>query len=167
MDCLTILQRGDIRPEQMIGSWAGAMGQTQFMPDCFLKFAVDFDGDGRRDLWTSLPDVFASTANNLAAEGWTASQGWGGAVRLPAGFDPAQIGRSVRRPAGEWLAMGVAPLGGRAVLPASAVSSLVRPGDEGGDAFLVSASNFRSLRAYNPSDYYALSIGLLADRIAA
>lgn len=167
MDCLTILQRGDIRPEQMIGSWAGAMGQTQFMPDCFLQYAVDFDGTGRRDLWTNFADVFASTANNLAAEGWTASQGWGGAVSLPAGFDPGQIGRSVRRPAGEWLRLGVAPLDGRAVLPAAALASVVQPGTPGGDAFLVSAANFRSLRAYNPSDYYALSIGLLADRIVA
>ncbi len=167
MDCLTILQRGDIRPEQMMGSWAGAMGQTQFMPDCFLQYAVDFDGDGRRDLWTSFADVFASTANNLAAEGWKATQYWGGAVRLPVSFSPELIGRGVRRPAGEWARMGVVSASGRAVLPEAVAASVVRPGEPGGEAFLVSATNFRSLRAYNPSDYYALCIGLLADRIAA
>ena len=167
MDCLKILQAGDIRADHMVGSWAGAMGQTQFMPDSFLRYAVDFDGDGRRDMWTSFPDVFASTANNLAVEGWKAAQPWGLQVRLPAGFDPALAGRDKRRPALEWARLGVTGFDGRTPEPGEAAASVLLPGGAQGEAFLVYSSNFRALRAYNPSDYYALSIGLLADRIAA
>jgi membrane-bound lytic murein transglycosylase B len=167
MDCLKIIQAGDIAPAQMVGSWAGAMGQTQFMPDSFLRYAVDFEGHGRRDLWNSFPDVFASTANNLAMEGWKAAQPWGMAVRLPAGFDPALAGRDKRRTAEAWAALGVYPYDGEVPRPADGLASIVVPGGEQGEAFLVYASNFRALRAYNPSDYYALCIGLLADRIAA
>ena len=167
MDCLKIVAAGDIPADKMVGSWAGAMGQTQFMPDSFLRYAVDFDGDGRRDMWNSFPDVFASTANNLAMEGWKAAQPWGMAVRLPAGFDPALAGRDKRRTAAEWAALGVYPYDGRVPRPGDGLASVVLPGGAGGEAFLVYASNFRALRAYNPSDYYALSIGLLADRIAA
>jgi membrane-bound lytic murein transglycosylase B len=166
MDCLKIVQAGDIDPKKMVGSWAGAMGQTQFMPDSFLRYAVDFDGDGKRDLWTSFPDVFASTANNLAVEGWKAAQPWGAEVRLPAGFDSALTGRDKRRPASEWFGMGVASLDGHAIRPGDGPASIVLPGGAESQAFLVYASNFRSLRAYNPSDKYALCIGLLADRIA-
>lgn len=165
MDCLKILQAGDIPPEKMVGSWAGAMGQTQFMPDSFLKYAVDFDGDGRRDLWTSFPDVFASTANNLAMDGWKAGQPWGTQVRLPGGFDPAWGGRANRRPTSEWARMGVVSFDGGSLRPGDAPASIILPGGPGGEAFLVNASNFRALRAYNPSDYYALCICLLADRI--
>ena len=167
MDCLKILQAGDIPPDKMVGSWAGAMGQTQFMPDCFLRYAVDFDGDGRRDLWSSFPDVFASTANNLAVAGWNRAQPWGMAVRLPDGFDPSLAGRgTASRPANGpgWACIRD---DGRAPQPADGLASIVLPGGAGGEAFLVYASNFRALRDYNPSDYYALSIGLLGDRIAA
>jgi membrane-bound lytic murein transglycosylase B len=167
MDCLKIIQAGDIAPDKMVGSWAGAMGQTQFMPDSFLRYAVDFDGDGRRDMWTSFPDVFASTANNLAVEGWKAAVPWGTAVRLPGGFDAVWAGRDKRRPAAEWARMGVNAYDGRAPGGGDAAASVLLPGGPGGEAFLVYASNFRALRAYNPSDYYALCIGLLADRIAA
>ena len=167
MDCLRIVQAGDIAADRMVGSWAGAMGQTQFMPDSFLRFAVDFDGDGRRDLWTSFPDVFASTANNLALEGWKASQPWGMAVRLPGGFDPALAGRDRRRPAAEWARLGVEPVDGRAPLPGDAPAAVVLPGGAQGEAFLVYSTNFRALRAYNPSDYYALCICLLGDRMTA
>ena len=167
MDCLKILQAGDIPPEKMVGSWAGAMGQTQFMPDSFLRYAVDFDGDGRRDLWNSFPDVFASTANNLAVEGWKASQPWGMPVRLPDGFDPAMTGRDKRRPAGEWTRLGVYPYDGRAPQPADAAAAVILPGEPAGEAFLVYSTNFLALRAYNPSDKFALCICLLADRIAA
>jgi len=167
MDSLKIIAAGDIAPEKMVGSWAGAMGQTQFMPDSFLRYAVDFDGNGKRDMWNSFPDVFASTANNLAVEGWKPAQPWGMAVRLPAGFDPALAGRDKRRPAAEWARMGVTPNDAQAPRPSDAPASIILPGGPQGEAFLVYASNFRSLRAYNPSDYYALCIGLLADRIAA
>ncbi len=165
MDCLKILQAGDIPADKMVGSWAGAMGQTQFMPDSFLRFAVDFDGDGRRDMWTSFPDVFASTANNLAMEGWKADLPWGLQARLPVGFEAAMAGRAIRKPVAEWARLGVVSFDGRALPPGDAVASVILPGGIQSDAFLVSAANFRALRAYNPSDYYALSIGLLADRI--
>jgi membrane-bound lytic murein transglycosylase B len=167
MDCLKIVQAGDIPPEQMVGSWAGAMGQTQFMPDSFLQFAVDFEGKGRRDLWNSFPGVFASTANNLAAEGWSGAQPWGMPVRLPEGFDPGLAGRDKRKPAVEWARLGVYPFDGRVPEPANVPTSIIAPGGPAGEAFLVYATNFRSLRAYNPSDYYALCICLLADRIGA
>ena len=167
MDCLTILQKGDIAPDQMVGSWAGAMGQTQFMPDCFLQYAVDFDGKGRRDLWNNFGDVFASTANNLAAEGWKGTQPWGMAVRLPEGFNVGLAGRDKRKPVVEWARLGVYPYDGRLPQPPDAAASIVLPGGPTSQAFLVYAANFRALRAYNPSDYYALCIGLLADRIGA
>ena len=167
MDCLKILQAGDIPASKMVGSWAGAMGQTQFMPDCYLRYAVDFDGDGRRDMWSSFPDVFASTANNLAMESWNRAQPWGMQVRLPGGFDPALAGRSTRKPAVEWMRLGVASYDGRAPQPGDGLASIVLPGGPESEAFLVYASNFRALRAYNPSDKYALCIGLLGDRIGA
>jgi membrane-bound lytic murein transglycosylase B len=167
MDCLKILQAGDIRPQQMVGSWAGAMGQTQFMPDSFLKFAVDFDHRGARDLWNDFACVFASTANNLAKEGWRAGVPWGYSVELPPGFDPSLIGRTLRRPAGEWARLGVRRQDGGAFALPTAAAALVQPGAPAEpDTFLVYATQFAALRAYNPSDKYALSIGLLADRIA-
>jgi membrane-bound lytic murein transglycosylase B len=167
LDCLKILQSGDIRPQQMMGSWAGAMGQTQFMPDSFLKFAVDFDHRGARDLWNDFACVFASTANNLAQEGWRAGVPWGCPVVLPPGFDPALIGRTLRRPAAEWARLGVRRAdGGGFALPGTA-AALVQPGAPAeADTYLVYTTQFAALRAYNPSDKYALSIGLLADRIA-
>jgi membrane-bound lytic murein transglycosylase B len=118
-------------------------------------------------LWHSLPDVFASTANNLAAEGWNARQPWGMPVRLPEQFDPALIGRDKRKPAMEWARVGVWPYDGHLPQPQEAPASILQPGGPGGQAFLVYAANFRALRAYNPSDYYALCIGVLADRIGA
>ena len=167
MDCLKIVQAGDIPADKMVGSWAGAMGQTQFMPDSFLRYAVDFDGNGKRDMWNSFPDVFASTANNLAVEGWKGTQPWGMAVRLPGGFDLSQAGRTIRKPVVEWVRLGVYPFDGRVPQPGDAAASVVLPGGAEGEAFLVFATNFRALRAYNPSDYYALCICLLADRIGA
>jgi membrane-bound lytic murein transglycosylase B len=148
MDCLQILQRGDIEASQMLGSWAGAMGQTQFMPDCFLKYAVDFDNRGRRDLWNDYACVFASTANNIAQEGWRREVPWGWRVDVPGAVDPTMIGRGVRVKLSEWARLGVRRRDGM---------ELPR----------VSATQFAALRAYNPSDKYALCIGLLADRIAA
>lgn len=168
MDCLKILQAGDIAPDQMVGSWAGAMGQTQFMPDSFLKYAVDFDHKGRRDLWNDLAAVFASTANNLALEGWHADVPWGARVGLPAGFDRALIGRSIRKPAGEWARLGVRRQDGTTIRPDNVPAALVQPGaPTDADTYLVYSSQFASLRAYNPSDKYALCIGLLADQIGA
>jgi membrane-bound lytic murein transglycosylase B len=137
------------------------------MPDCYVKFAVDFDGDGKRDLWNDMGDVFASTANNLAKEGWKGGLPWGVPVVLPTGFDPGQTGRDKRRAGTEWLRMGVRTLNGAEPPHAAEATAIVLPGGAGGEAFMVYSANFRALRAYNPSDYYALSIGLIGDRVVA
>jgi membrane-bound lytic murein transglycosylase B len=167
MDALRILDRGDIAPERMTGSWAGAMGQTQFMPDSFLQYAVDYDGDGRRDLWTDMPDIFASTANCLARTGWRAGLPWGVAVALPPGLDAAQTGRKNRRPVAAWAAAGVRPLRGGSLGPEDAAAAIVLPGGAGDEAFLVYTANFQAIRSYNPSDYYCCAVGLLGDAVTA
>lgn len=161
---LKILQNRDIERTQMIGSWAGAMGQTQFLPSNFLAYAVDADGDGRRDIWGSVPDVMASTANFLARSGWQASQPWGLEVRLPAGFDYPRADADVRQPAASWAAEGVQAMDG-APLPALADSSILLPAGARGPAFLV-GPNFRTVLRYNNSTSYALAVGLLAQRLA-
>jgi membrane-bound lytic murein transglycosylase B len=161
---LTILQNGDIGRAQMIGSWAGAMGQTQFLPSNFLAYAVDADGDGRRDIWGSLPDVMASTANFLARSGWQAGQPWGIEVRLPPGFDHARADLEVRQPATQWAVEGVQSMDG-APLPALDEASILLPASLRGPAFLVGA-NFRTLLRYNNSTSYALAVGLLAQQLS-
>jgi membrane-bound lytic murein transglycosylase B len=166
MDALRILQSGDIAPEQMTGSYAGAMGQTQFMPDSFLKYAVDFSGTGRRDIWHDLGCVFASTANYLAREGWQASLPWGEIATLPAGFDPSLAGRENRRPLGEWTRLGVGRTGG-AGIPPSTPAAVLLPGGAGGEAFLAYHPNFLAIRRYNPSDFYCISVGLIGDLVTA
>lgn len=160
---LKILQNRDIDRAQMIGSWAGAMGQTQFLPSNFLAFAVDADGDGRRDIWDSIPDVMASTANFLARSGWQAGQPWGLEVRLPAGFDYARADADVRQPASLWADEGVQAMDG-APLPALADSAILLPASARGPAFLVGA-NFRTILRYNNSTSYALAVSLLAQRL--
>jgi membrane-bound lytic murein transglycosylase B len=166
MDALRILQSGDITAAQMTGSYAGAMGQTQFMPDSFLKYAVDYSGTGRRDIWNDLGCVFASTANYLAREGWQAGLPWGEIARLPAGFDPSLAGRDNRRPLGEWTRLGVARLGG-APVPAATPTAVILPGGAGSEAFLAYHPNFLAIRRYNPSDFYCISVGLIGDLVAA
>ena len=161
IDALKVLDRGDVTLERMVGSYAGAMGQTQFMPDSVLKYAVDFDGDGRRDLWNSLPDIFASTANYLAREGWRSDLTWGRQVALPSGFDASQAGHPKRRPLAEWRRMGL-NLAGVAETTSVAV---VLPGGPGDEAFVVYYPNYKALRSYNPPDKYCLSVGLLGDAI--
>jgi membrane-bound lytic murein transglycosylase B len=166
MDCLAILNAGDIQPAQMVGSWAGAMGQTQFMPDSFLAYAVDFDHRGARDLWNDLACVFASTANNLAKEGWRRGVPWGSRVMLPAGLDATQIGRGHTRKLHDWAALGVRRQDGTAWVSTELPCALIQPGaPTDDDTYLVYSTQFAALRAYNPSDKYALSIGLLADGI--
>ena len=161
---MKILQSGDIDRAQMIGSWAGAMGQTQFLPSNFLAYAVDADGDGRRDIWGSVPDVMASTANFLARSGWQAGQPWGLEVRLPPGFDYARADADVRQPTTQWADEGVQAMDG-APLPALADSSILLPAGARGPAFLV-GPNFRAILRYNNSTSYALAVGLLAQRLA-
>ena len=164
MDALRILDHGDIAPERMSGSYAGAMGQPQFMPDSFLKFAVDFSGNGRRDIWNDYGDIFASVANYLAKSGWSSHVPWGVPARVPAEFNPALAGRENQRRVADWTAMGVRPGG---ALPAEATAAVILPGGAGGEAFLVCHPNFLAIRRYNPSDFYCLSVGLIGDRVTA
>lgn len=160
---LRILQAGDVAPEGMTGSWAGAMGHTQFIPTSYLAYAVDFGGDGRRDIWGDDPaDALASAANYLARHGWTRGQPWGVEVRLPAGLDARAAGS--RRDIGEWRAAGlVLTDGGR--LPDHGPASLFLPAGLRGPAFLT-FDNFRVIKRYNNADSYALAVGHLADRLA-
>lgn len=160
---LKILQNRDIDRAQMIGSWAGAMGQTQFLPSNFLAYAVDADGDGRRDIWGSIPDVMASTANFLARSGWQTGQPWGLEVRLPSGFDYARADADVRQPASLWADEGVQSMDGTP-LPALPDSAILLPASARGPAFLVGA-NFRTILRYNNSTSYALAVSLLAQRL--
>ncbi len=161
---LKILQNGDIARVQMVGSWAGAMGQTQFLPSNFLAYAVDADGDGRRDVWGSVPDVMASTANFLARSGWQAGQPWGAEVVLPPGFDYTQADADIRKHASQWVEQGVKTVDG-APLPMLADSALLLPAGARGPAFLV-GPNFRTILRYNNATSYALGVCLLAQRLA-
>lgn len=161
---LKILQNGDIDRAQMIGSWAGAMGQTQFLPSSFLAYAVDADGDGRRDIWASVGDVMFSTANFLARSGWQAGQPWGAEVVLPAGFDVGLADPQLRQSSARWAALGVLPVADGA-LPALDDAALLLPAGARGPAFLV-GPNFRAILRYNNSTSYALAVGLLAQRLA-
>ncbi len=167
MAVLRILQAGHVAPDQLVGSWAGAFGQTQFMPTTYERLAVDFDGDGRRDLTGSVPDALASTANFLQKAGWRDGLPWGFEVRLPAGFDVAGEGRRTKRPASHWAQRGVQPVradlrvtGWGADLPLG----LMTPAGPSGPSFLVSR-NFDALFSYNAAESYGLAIAHLSDRL--
>lgn len=157
---LRIIDQGDIAAEDMKGSWAGAMGHTQFIPSSFEAYAVDGDGDGRRDIWDSIPDVMASTANYLDRAGWQSGQPWGVEVRLPEGFDYAQ---TERRSSAEWRNQGVKAQQGE--LPNFDSAAIVIPAGANGPAFLVGA-NFRAILRYNNATSYALAVATLGDAIA-
>ena len=161
---LRILQKGDIERSAMMGSWAGAMGQTQFLPSVFLSYAVDADGDGRRDIWGSMADVMASTANFLARSGWQADQSWGVEIRLPPLFDVGRADVAERQASALWAAEGVRTIDG-APLPQFAEAAVLLPAGAGGPAFLV-GPNFQVILRYNNSTSYALAVGLLAQRLA-
>lgn len=161
---LRILDSGDIAPERMSGSWAGAMGQTQFMPTIFLRHAMDEDGDGHRDIWGSLPDVMASTAKFVQANGWRSGERWGQEVRLPDGFPYDQAEYTIVKPVSEWRRMGVLPAGGGELAGDNPAAILVLAGHQG-PAFLVH-ENFRAIMRYNPATSYSLAVALLADRMA-
>lgn len=167
MNALKILEQGHISPAAMKGSWAGAMGQNQFMPSSFFSFAVDGNGDGRTDIWTSLPDVFASTANYLSKSGWRGDERWGRAVSLPANFPMDLAGNKVQKSLSEWAALGVKLPGGQALPTASGFTAgIVAPDGVDGRSFLV-YNNFQTTLKWNRSTYFALSVGLLADAIAS
>nr|WP_312759304.1 lytic murein transglycosylase [Pulveribacter sp.] len=160
---LRIVDQGEIAASALIGSWAGAMGHTQFLPSVFLAHAVDADGDGRRDIWASVPDVAASTANFLAHSGWQRGQPWGAEVRLPEGFDYSRAELTVCQSSADWAAEGVRGMGG-APLPALEGASILTPAGARGPAVLV-GPNFRALLRYNNSVNYALGVALLARQI--
>jgi membrane-bound lytic murein transglycosylase B len=162
---LRILQTGDTVPGRLRGSWAGAMGHTQFMPTSYQEFAVDWDGDGRRDIWGNDPaDSLASAAHYLARNGWRSGQPWGVEVTLPEGFDYAQADRKIKRAPSAWAQLGVLGLDGRAV-PDHGAASLLVPAGYQGAAFLI-FDNFAVLERYNTADAYVVAVGHLADRIA-
>ena len=164
LNALRILEDGHITTDAMMGSWAGAMGQSQFMPSSFVRYAVDHDGDGKRDIWGTQGDVFASAANYLAQAGWRAGETWGRHVALPAGFDHALTGLEAKKTLAEWQALGLRRADG-GDLPEAAISgSVVLPGGEGGPAYLV-YDNYRTIMRWNRSFYFATSVGLLADGI--
>lgn len=162
---LKIIQNGDIQPEEMLGSWAGAMGQTQFIPTTYLAHAVDFDGDGRRDIWHSTADTLASTAQYLNVSGWQTGSHWGFEVVMPVDFDYALADMALTKTVAEWQKLGLKRADGRA-FPATDVNekaSLLLPAGHKGPAFLV-LQNFRTVLAYNASTSYALAVCLLGDR---
>ncbi len=163
LNALRIIDQGHIALPDMTGSWAGAMGQCQFMPSSFLNFAVDHDGDGRRDIWNSLPDVFASSANYLSRNGWIGDEIWGREVRLTEPVDEGMLDLDHREDLASWQRRGVRrPDGGDLPTVAGMEASLIRPDGEGGRAFLV-YENFRVLLRWNRSTYFAIAVGLLAD----
>lgn len=164
---LQILQQGDITPEKMLGSWAGAMGQTQFIPTTYNTHAVDFDGDGRRDIWGSATDALASTAHYLQSSGWQRGQPWGFEVSLGEGFDYTLADGTIRKPVSEWERLGVSEYGGLPIAPddKQLSASLLLPAGHRGPAFLI-FDNFRAILKYNNSSSYALAVGLLSQRFA-
>jgi len=160
-----ILDSEHISPSQLRGSWAGAMGQCQFMPTTYQKYAIDGDGDGRRDIWGDPIDVLASIANYLQAEGWHGGQGWGRAVNMSGSvIDPSEIGLDQVRPLAEWTQQGIVGVDGEPLSPPGLQASLLQSDGSGGPGFLA-YDNFRALMRWNHSSYFALSVGLLADEI--
>ena len=160
VSALKIVQRGDISAGAMNGSWAGAMGQTQFIPTTFEAYAVDFDGDGHRNIWTSVPDALASAANYLKKAGWEAGRTWGYEVKLPPGFNTKTGERSLA----SWAKLGVSRVNGGAFPRPSDRASLWLPNGTDGPEFLL-LGNFKVLKRYNASNFYALAVGHLADRL--
>jgi len=148
----------------MIGSWAGAMGQNQFMPSSFRQYAVDYDGDGRRDIWGTRSDIFASIANYLSSYGWKADQTWGRPVQLPAGFDTNLVSLDVEKPISEWQRLGVRTSTGGDLPARDLPASIVQPDGPGGSAFMV-YENFKKILRWNRSTFFATAVGQLADYI--
>ncbi|MEJ2689441.1 MAG: lytic murein transglycosylase [Deltaproteobacteria bacterium] len=161
---LSILDKKHVSLSELQGSWAGAMGQTQFMPSTFLRFAVDEDGDGRADIWQSLPDVFASSANFLAKSGWRAGQGWGVEVALPIDFNLELTGLQTRKTVRQWRELGIRQLDAAHPTADETQASVILPAGFRGPAFLV-FPNYRVILHWNRSDLYAVAVGHLADRL--
>ncbi len=165
MNALKIIDAGHISAADMKGSWAGAMGQNQFMPSSFNSYAVDGDGDGRRDIWNTKKDVFASTANYLNKNGWKTGQKWGRRASLPAGFPKEMITPKIKKPLSYWAAMGVRKYGGAPLPQEDMMASIVAPDGINGEAYIV-YNNYQTIMDWNRSTYFATSVGLLADLLA-
>lgn len=165
LTALQIIDDGHIAAGAMSGSWAGAMGQLQFMPSIFSLHGVDGDGDGRIDIWNSLPDIFHSAANFLNESGWRGDERWGREVVLPDGFDFSLSGTATRKPLQEWRDLGIRNVSGGPLPVADMEASVILPAGAAGPAFLA-YQNFRSTMLYNPSTFYALTVGHLADRFS-
>jgi membrane-bound lytic murein transglycosylase B len=164
LTALEVLDQGHVKHGDMIGSWAGAMGHPQFMPSSFMKYAVDFRGDGHKDIWNSVPDAQASTANYLKQHGWQPGETWGYEVKLPKGFDYAQVWSGQTLSLEDWHGQGVRRANGKGFPRKDDKARLLMPMGGHGPVFLVLA-NFDVIKSYNNSDLYALSVGHLADRI--
>jgi len=165
MHSLRILDEGHIGIEEMLGSWAGAMGQIQFMPSTFTRLAVDEDNDGRKDIWHSLPDVFGSASNFLSSYGWLPGYTWGRKVTLPQEFDQSLIGTDTKMTLAKWQEAGVRRHNGEALPDADISASLIQPSGDKGPSFLV-YPNYKAILRWNHSHLYALAVCRLADRIA-
>ncbi len=165
VSALRILQRGDTSFEAMNGSWAGAMGHTQFIPTTYTAYAVDQDGDGKRDIWGTIPDALGSTAAYLKVSKWKRSQTWGYEVKLPKNLNPKRISSKTYKTLGQWQKLGITRINGRPYPRLSDKAQLFAPEGKNGPAFLV-LNNFRSILRYNVAKSYALAVGHLADRLA-
>jgi len=161
---LTILDEGHIEQDKFIGSWAGAMGQVQFMPTSYLNYAVDYDGDGKKDIWNNYADVFASAANYLKTEGWDDSETWGRQVLIPEDFDIELAGIKNRKTLDEWQALGVRRFDGSALPKVDMNASIVIPDDASGRVYLA-YNNYRVLMHWNRSYYFATAVSYLSERI--
>ncbi len=164
ISALKILDHGDVQPGRMLGSYAGAMGQPQFMPDSYLRYAVDFDGNGRRDIWDSSGDVLGSIANFLAHSGWRANEPWGQPIQVPASLPLADTGRDNLRSLARWQAIGVRRSDGSAFTRGDVPGAVLLPDGPGSEAYMV-FRNFAAIRRYNPSDFYALAVGVLGNAV--
>jgi membrane-bound lytic murein transglycosylase B len=165
MAALRIVEEGHQQPGEMKGSWAGAMGQVQFMPTTFMSYAVDYDGDGRKDIWHSLPDAFASASNYLKRAGWNKGESWGREVRVPSELRHNRSELSKQRSLAQWRELGVVRVSGGALPHAEMSGSIVMPDKDHDYAFLV-YGNYRTILRWNNSDLFGISVGALADEIS-
>jgi membrane-bound lytic murein transglycosylase B len=164
ISALKIIDQGNIGAGNMVGSWAGAMGQCQFMPSTFLSYAVDFNGDGRRNIWTDRADVLGSIANYISRLGWRGNEGWGREVVVPASIDARYTGLDRRYPVADWSRLGIRPASGAPFSGREPEASLVLPDGAGGTGLLV-YDNFRTIMRWNKSTYFAAAVGYIADGI--
>ena len=163
---LKIIDDGHIKADDMLGSWAGAMGQCQFMPTTFVGYAVDFNGDGRKDIWHTKADVLGSIGHFVSRLGWRGNESWGQMVVVPPNFNPQLARLDNRRPVAEWAQLGVRRAGGSGFSGSEPVASLVLPDGVGGTGLLV-YDNFRAIKKWNNSNYFAAAVGYIADSIAS